>query len=264
VQRFRQLAGRIIAVEGGIGVGKTTAARSVVSTLNSLGIEAVFLEETFNDRLLKLFCEGAADKSKPNYAFAFQLSMLKDCQQNYERAMWESGQYGGKQRVVVVDRTVWGNAVFAALHCEEGNITMEEWQVYLESLKKNSPYHIDHVVYLDLDPKKALKRISQRGRNAEKSYSLEYLQKLDRAYYAQVYAQITSGHSNITMINNDVFVDAEYILRAITLPPKEPFPAPNALRPTPDIQNETIRAGFEQLCDHFTGTRMSTDDYGSV
>lgn len=257
-QRYRSLAGRIIAIEGGIGVGKTTIGQSMANTLNECGVEAIFLEETVNEHLLKMFYDGNADKTKPNYSFAFQISMLKDCQQNYERAMWESGRRGGKQKVVIVDRTIWGNAVFAALHCDEKNINSVEFNAYLESLKKGGPYEIDHVVYLDLKPSKARKRITQRGRTAEKTCSVEYLQDLDRAYYAQLYNQIAAGHSNIIVASNDVFLDAEYALRLITTPGPGPFTFPPELKPSSrpaenidewrQEEAKRVREGFDRLC----------------
>ena len=253
VRQFQALSGCIIAVEGGIGVGKSTAAQSIVAFLNGIGIEAVCLEELFNKTLLGMFYEGNENETKPNYAFAFQLSMLKDCQRNFERAMWESGKRGGgKRKVVVIDRTIWGNAVFAALHRQAGNISEKEFQSYIDDLKSVGPYTIDYVVYLDLSPETALRRIALRGRKAERSCKIEYLRELDRAYYAMVYQQMVSRHSNITVISNDIFVEPEYVLRAITQRPRGAFSFSADLRPAPDMTDEKIREGFEKLCNWYT------------
>lgn len=253
VRRFQTLSGCIIAIEGGIGVGKSTAAQSVVAFLNSIGIEAVCLEELFNKTLLEMFYEGNEDRTAPNYAFPFQLSMLKDCQRNFERAMWESGKRGGgKRKVVVIDRTIWGNAVFAALHCHAGNLSEKEFQSYVDDLKSVGPYKIDYVIYLDLAPETALRRIALRGRKAEKSCGIDYLRELDRAYYAMVYHQMVSGHSNITVIANDIFVEPEYVLRAITQKPRGAFSFAPDLRPSTDMKDEKIREGFAALCKWFT------------
>lgn len=251
-RELRSLIGGIYAIEGGIGVGKTTLGTSVVAMLNGLGIPAVFLEEHLNNHLLELFYRGNSDKTLPNYAFAFQMCMLMGCQNNYVRAQFESGRIGGGARkVVIIDRTVWGNAVFAAHHHDSGNISADEFATYLETLRTGGPYELDAVVYLDLEPSKALHRIKRRGRGAEKSCPEDYLRALDRAYYMQVCTQIMSGHTNMIVASNEIYMDAMDVLKLLAAPR---LAAPTiAIAPHPQISDADVRRGFGELATYYTG-----------
>ena len=249
LKKYAQFQKRIIAIEGPIGAGKTTLGQSMAAVLNQMGIPAVFLEEKYNSDFLELFC-----KSPKDYAFSFQMSMLNACQHNYLQACHKSEQV----MVVIVDRTIWGNAVFAALHVENGNITAEEFKVYCSCMNQYGPYRFDHVIYLDIDSETSLNRIAKRGRHAEKSYTAEYLQSLEMAYYTQIYAQMTTNHSNITVLSNDVFYEARSVFDAILYPQAKDgqnFVFPGDVSPDKkQLTYEDVRKGFELLTNFFSSS----------
>lgn len=297
IRIFTPLKGRIIGVEGTIGVGKTTFGHDLVAELNRIGISAIFLEENYDPSLLKLFCDGLKcdnvseqsseqigqsleqspqktgqnpqnpqknSKEKKNYSFSFQLDMLNACQQNYREAEWHAGRHGGiSNKVVIIDRTVWGNAVFAAIQFETGNITEEEMNVYYSRIKRYSPYRFDHIIYLDISPEKALERITERDRDAESAYTLEYLESLEKAYYSQIYSQMTANQSNIIVISNERYCNALTVMRKVlarefsatnnesfTFPPEIIPPGSNAVTDRSLTPND-IRKAFELLCQFY-------------
>jgi deoxyadenosine/deoxycytidine kinase len=253
MKKYSQLKGRIIAIEGPIGVGKTTLGQSMAAYLNQIGIPAIFLEEKYNIDFLELFCKGTVGGK--NYGFPFQMSMLNACQHNYLEAEWHSGKKSsGESKVVIVDRTIWGNAVFAAMHHEKGNITDDEFQVYLSCIKQYSPYKFDHIIYLDIDPKTSHRRIQHRARESEKVYTLEYLQSLDRAYYYQIYTQLKANQSNILVLSNENFYESTIVLdKLIDIKSRKNFKYMSEYSPdkNDNLIFDDIRKGFELLCKHF-------------
>lgn len=247
VKKYSQCRGQMYSYEGPIGAGKTTAGRNAAAMLNQIGVKAIFLEEKFNQEFLQLFLSDPA-----KYAFTFQISMLNACQRNYLEGLW----YAKQGYVVIIDRTVWGNAVFAAMHVNNKNITNEEFKVYCSCINQYGPYKFDYVIYLDIDPETSMKRIKQRGRGAEKSYTLKYLQELEAAYYHQIYTQMTSGHSDIMILSNDDFYDPSYILDRIIDPKrkdaKEFIFEPDLSPETRNLSTKDIREGFRRLREHFS------------
>ena len=260
VNEFWRFLGQVIIYEGVIGAGKTSAVQATTAMLTGAKIPARGLEEKVNADMLKLFYSGMSVKPRNPHAFSFQIDMLRQCENVHREAEWISGKAEGvKKAVVVSDRTVWGNAVFASVHRDCGNITDEEFDAYLSCLKERGDggkYSVDHLVYLDISPAVAHHRITKvRGRPSERDIPISYLQTLEKAYYLHVYNQMTSG-TRVIVINNEEPFDADVILRILARP-YVPFTFKDEYKPTnPDFDkqgvcNDIIRRAFREMAMHF-------------
>ena len=215
--RYSKLRGSVISVEGIVSAGKTTLGKSLADYLNSLGIRAKFFQEFVDESLL-----GAFYKDPPKYAFAFQLFMLRSCIANLELAEAEARESGA---VCIIDRCLWGNAVFAAMQREKGNLSEEEWSIYLRILKTKAPCTADCVVFLDCNPARSFERIKIRGWRSESSVPLEYLQELERYYTTAMILHLQHGTANIVPVQWDNFGTVRQVLDSVlqgTLSPLKP------------------------------------------
>lgn len=166
--------GQVIAVEGLIGAGKTTACHCLAEQLRKHGFQVELFEEEVNLDLLQLFL---ADMKK--YAFAFQLYMLES-RINALRIAHRFAQQGG---IAILDRSMVGDRAFGTLHYQQGNISQPEWEVYCSLFRDNIEALPNKIIYLSCDSKVSLERIYKRDRAGEKKdYNLEYLDNLQASY----------------------------------------------------------------------------------
>jgi deoxyadenosine/deoxycytidine kinase len=157
---------RYIAIEGVIGVGKTTLARLLSERL---GAELV-LEEVEENPFLHEFYQDRA-----RWAFQTQMHFLFS---RYQQ------QRGLRQLDLFVQRLVSDylfqkDRIFAGL-----NLTDQELLLY-EKIVKQIEVEIpkpDVVVYLQASTETLLSRIQSRGRPFEKDMEREYLRALNEAY----------------------------------------------------------------------------------
>lgn len=160
--------GLIIAISGGIGAGKTTLGQLI-----SKEIGAVFYQEPVNPPLLKQFLD---DQVK--YAYAFQLYMLTRRQLNYALAVENQ-----KNAIhTVIDRTLRCDKVFADLQNNAAHISDDELKVYYSVYDDFMQFKPDVVLHLDVRADVAMARITERARDGESTYTMEYLQMLIDEY----------------------------------------------------------------------------------
>lgn len=253
------LKGSVIATDGLICAGKTTLGRSLVDYCTSVGVDSIFLEEKVNKDLHAHFYEAMEKKQYPNpWAFPFQMDMLRLCQASYKDALWHSGRKGtGASKVVIADRTDLGNMVFATMHHATGNITDEQFHVYMSALEDGEKYSPDYVVYLDVDPKLAHHRVVHMRVNNEKEkrMPLSYLYELERAYFMQVYHLLRTRQCNIIVLSNDSFYSPEKALEVLSRHDGVPF---DVSRYNPmDVARdpERIRAFFTEAAAWYSRSR---------
>ena len=168
LRRFRH-----IAIEGPIGVGKSSLARRLSAHLGA-------------DLLLELPHEnpflGRFYADMPGYAFQTQLFFLfqrvKQMQAAAQPGMFASG--------VVSDFLFAKDALFARL-----NLGDDEFRLYSQMHAQVAPQvpEPDLVIWLQAAPATLLQRIRRRAIGIEQGISPEYLQRLCDAYaeYFQVY-----------------------------------------------------------------------------
>lgn len=166
------LPAQLVIVEGNIGVGKSTLAFRLAKQLNY----RVFLEPTTKNPYLAKFYQ---DPKK--YALKLQLWIFKQRFRTYVEAtkhVLSSGQG------VLLDRSLFSDAVFAEVNYQQGTISHEGYKYYQDLRKQalNAVLIPHTTVYLDVAPETCNHRILGRGRDYESGIPLEYLKGLDSSY----------------------------------------------------------------------------------
>jgi len=155
-----------IAVEGPIGVGKTTVVERLAERLEA----NVVHEDWATNPFLKTFYEGA-----PGAAFQLELFFLL---QRY-RQQQELVQRQLFAQATLCDYVFEKSRLFAYLNLDDSELLIYE---KLFSLLTESVPRPDLVVYLQAPTDVLLKRIRARGRAEEVGLSEEYLAEVNRAY----------------------------------------------------------------------------------
>ncbi|MCK0537968.1 deoxynucleoside kinase [Alcanivorax quisquiliarum] len=157
---------RFVAVEGPIGVGKTTLARRLAATFN---YETLLEQAEANPFLERFYRDPRRYALQTELFFLFQRTeQLRDLKQN---SLFEP--------VRVSDFLIDKNALFAEVTLDE-----DEFQLY-----QNVHQHLiidapqpDLVIYLQAPTSVLLQRIGKRGLAHERAISAEYLDQLNSAY----------------------------------------------------------------------------------
>lgn len=159
-------AGRYIAVEGPIGVGKTALARRLATEFGS----RLLLEQVEENPFLKRFYEDAE-----KHAFQTQLFfLLERYRQQHELAQQDLFTQG-----TVADYLFAKDGIFAGitLNADEFNLYQQIFRLLDQRLPRP-----DLVIYLEARPEVLLRRLRKRDRDFERGISPEYLQKLTEAF----------------------------------------------------------------------------------
>ncbi len=155
-----------IAVEGVIGVGKTTVVERLAERLDT----TTALEEWGQNPFLKPFYDGA-----PGAAFQvelfFLLSRYRQQQELLQRNLFST--------VTLSDYLFEKSRIFAYLNLEDSELLIYE---KLFGLLAESVPRPDLVIYLQAPTEVLMKRIRTRGRPEESRLSEEYLAEVNRAY----------------------------------------------------------------------------------
>jgi len=155
-----------IAIEGAIGVGKTTLAHTLAERFDA----RLVLEEVEENPFLPLFY---ADPRR--YAFQAQIAfLLSRYRQQQEFAQIDLFQTG-----VVSDYLFAKDRIFAHLTLAEDELALYGG---IASLLRAEAIRPDLVIYLQASAERLMERIVERGREYEQSITLEYMQDLSEAY----------------------------------------------------------------------------------
>ena len=155
-----------IAIEGPIGVGKTTLARRLAESFNY----EMLLEQADDNPFLERFYQN-----QKNAALATQLFFLFQRSQQLQ----DLRQADIFSPVRVADFLIEKDRLFAQLTLDK-----DEFQLYqkvYEQLTLDAPTP-DLVVYLQAPVDVLMRRIQQRGNEIEQSISQPYLESLNEAY----------------------------------------------------------------------------------
>ena len=159
-------APRFIAVEGPIGVGKTSLTKRLAETFNY----ELLLENAEENPFLHRFYQNPRQ-----YALATQLFFLFQRAQQIE----ESRQSDLFEPVRVSDFLIDKDRLFAELNLEKDEYNLYH-KVY-QHLVIDAPKP-DLVIYLQAPTEVLLQRIQKRGIPSEQMIESEYLNQLNRAY----------------------------------------------------------------------------------
>lgn len=157
---------RYIAVEGPIGVGKTSLVELLCQEFNGRGI----YEKAYSNPFLEDFY---LDRKK--HAFQTQLFFLLSRYQQQK----DLNQQDLFNSVTVSDYIFNKDSIFAHLNLDDNELLLYE-QIYklldAEILKP------DLVVFLQTSTKKLIKRIGQRGKEFEMNIDSDYIDEVSQAY----------------------------------------------------------------------------------
>lgn len=163
------MLGKTLALEGQIGAGKTTLGLHLSDILGLPFQAEIAVAET--ERLLERFY---ADKAR--WAFTMQTHFIIRRAVSVASVPAESG--------AILDRSLYGDRIFAEMLHEDGYMSEEEFATYdsLFGLLAESVTPPDLMVFLDCSVDVAMERIRRRNRPGEANISLDYLSHLDRKY----------------------------------------------------------------------------------
>ena len=196
-----------IAIEGPIGVGKTSLANLLEEKLNAKLVmekfdENPFLSEFYND--------------PERYAFQTQLFFLlsRYRQQNDLR------QTNVFNKLVITDYMFIKDRLFASLNLDEKEMSL--YDSVAKILEKNI-IQPDIVIYLQADTSTLIKRISKRGRDFENKISSDYIEALNEVYNEYFFRYQNSplliiNTNDIDFVNNSK--DLDEIINFIRIPTK--------------------------------------------
>ena len=157
---------RYIAIEGPIGVGKSSLAKILAQKYASRLVK----EEVEGNPFLERFYENPR-----KFAFQTQLFfLLSRYRQQRELAQGDLFEGG-----LVCDYILAKDKIFALINLEDDEISLYEsiYKLLVSTLPKP-----DLVIYLQARPEVLLSRVRKRGIAYERNISLDYLRTLSDAY----------------------------------------------------------------------------------
>lgn len=159
---------KFIAIEGVIGVGKTTLARLLQPMFNATVLLEVFEENPF-------LAEFYQDRAR--YAFQTQIFFLLSRYHQQQQAVPDALRRGN----LISDYTFAKDELFAWLNLKDDELAMYGRVHAALGEKLPKP---DLIVYLHADHDAVMRRIAQRDRPYERDMDPEYIRNLSRAYEA--------------------------------------------------------------------------------
>ncbi len=189
IDRSKQL----ICIEGNIGSGKSTLTKALSEMI---GAAAMFEPVEENPYLEKFY------RDPKRYALEMQFWLMSQRFRMHQTAIkhiWETGQS------VIMDRSIYGDWVFAKRNWLDGNIEEIGYDNYVKHREVMSQFLlIPHtVLWLNAHPTTCRDRIQTRGRNCEKTVPLDYLQGL-HTLHIELMEQMRNRGSKVIGLDWDV------------------------------------------------------------
>jgi deoxyadenosine kinase len=157
-----------ITCTGLIGAGKSTLSKALGAYMHL----PVFAEPVEENPYLKLFYGDMA-----KHAFAMQVYLLNERFRQQQQIVWQNNG-------AVQDRSIYEDGVFALMLRDAGLMSELDYKTYTALFRHMSNFmkRPTLIVFLDVTPEEALRRIKLRGRECEAGITLEYLMQLHAAY----------------------------------------------------------------------------------
>lgn len=158
----------IIGISGIIGVGKSTLTKNLSEKLN---ITALYEPVETNEYLSKFY------KDMYKYSFPMQIYLLNHRFRQHQQMVWSNNS-------VVQDRTIYEDVIFAKMLRESGMMEELDFNTYVSLFTNmtNFLHRPDVIIYLDVKPEEALRRVNMRSRDCESTLPLDYLYDLKDGY----------------------------------------------------------------------------------
>ncbi len=195
-----------IAIEGVIGVGKTSLAQILSQRLNA----RLVLEKFEDNPFLSDFY-----KDRDRYAFQTQIFFLLS---RYRQQM-ELFQTELFHKNLVTDYMFIKDKLFAYLNLNEKELMLYDQMLNLLIRQIPKP---DLVIYLQADTDRLMKNITQRGRDFEKNMDEDYIEALNQMYNQYFFRYnetplLIINTTDIDFVHNEE--DLAEILKTIQTPP---------------------------------------------
>jgi deoxyadenosine/deoxycytidine kinase len=198
---------RYIAIEGPIGIGKTTLAKRLAQSFNYETVledaeENPFLERFYQDR------KGNALPTQLHFLFQ-RMRKLQDLRQG-----------DIFQQVRISDFLIEKDPLFARITLDDDEYRL--YQTVYDNIIEDLPKP-DLVIYLQAPTETLYQRVQKRGHPIERSIELSYLQQLNDAYTQFFYHYddtplliVNSGEINLAQNDLDYHNLVQYILQKNT------------------------------------------------
>ena len=194
-----------IAIEGPIGVGKTSLVKLLAEKLSARTILEQFEENPF-------LAEFYDDPER--FAFQTQLYFLL---QRYQQQQ-ELKQVDIFHKLIVTDYMFVKDRLFASLNLNEKEMALYET---VANLLERNVINPDLVIYLQADTDTLMKNIHKRKRSFEKNMSRNYIDALNQVYNEYFFRYqdtplLIINTNNIDFVNNKK--DLEEIINVVRKP----------------------------------------------
>ena len=161
------------AIEGVIGVGKTTLARMLQPAFQSNLLLEVFEENPFLSQFY-------GDRAR--YAFQTQIFFLLS---RYHQQNQSIPTMLEEKELLISDYTFEKDALFARINLSGAPLTERRFLLMYQRVHEalaEKMVHPDLVVYLRASTQRLLQRINQRDRTYERNMDADYIQQVNQAY----------------------------------------------------------------------------------
>ena len=182
---------KYIAIEGAIGVGKTTLAKKISDTVKC--------KTLFEDYVTNPFLKDFYDNNQLN-SFSTQVHFLL-------RRLEQSIEVKSTENLLISDFYFGKDEIFAKL-----NLTQMEYAMYQELRKKldfNPPIP-DLIIYLQASSEILLERIKKRGLDIERNIKKEYIDSVNEIYMKHFHEYSASPVLIINTSNVNINNETDY------------------------------------------------------
>ena len=196
-----------IAIEGPIGVGKTSLAKLLSKRLSAKLIlekfeENPFLSEFYND--------------PTRFAFQTQLFFLL---QRYQQQQ-DIRQVDMFHNLLISDYMFIKDRLFASLNLDDKEMNLYD---SIANMMERNVINPDLIIYLQADTASLMKNIDKRGRNFESNISYEYINELNEIYTEYFFRYndtplVIINTNNIDFVHNPDYLDQviQYIKQPVS------------------------------------------------
>ena len=182
---------KYIAIEGAIGVGKTTLAKKISDTVEC--------KTLFEDYVANPFLKDFYDNNQLN-SFSTQVHFLL-------RRIEQSIEVKTTENLLISDFYFGKDELFAKL-----NLTQVEYKMYMELRKKlnfNPPIP-DLIIYLQASSEILLERIKKRGLDIERNIKKKYIDSVNEIYMKHFHEYSASPVLIINTSNVNINNETDY------------------------------------------------------
>jgi deoxyadenosine kinase len=134
-----------------------------------------------------------------------QIHLLFRRFEQHQQIVWK------KEKGAVQDRTIYEDTIFARLLHEAGFINQRDYETYIGhfNVMKRFLVYPDVLIYLRVSPEVSMQRILERGRNAERGITIEYMKNLHQGY--ESFIEEMSNYTRVLSLDWNQYHDTEEV-----------------------------------------------------